>query len=556
MECRTVLERANATPIRPSSVKVDGPETLSPQDGDQLAVPPIDYQRVESQPEPEPDRIVFPSVKALVEASNSKHSTPVVTQRSVEVLSLPPRPSPTRRKSSFDKSPAVNPLPPVPDLPTSPTRISRREAAISEIGKPASAFQVDEPLPPLDLKSILQFASAKPPLSFNSAYTPVSRDVFSIRGRDAIPVSSHPHIFYDTELRAIVYRCKDPQSGGLTSTVIWVWQGKKAALGEQEGWKIRDLESRFSTKAVCCCQGGEPYDLIGLLGGVVAIRHGTRSIWTNEDASMHCVRETGFGGSIVIDEVDLVSRCSSLYQIGMFNNQKSISNLCSAFSYVIVVLGQVYVWHGRGSLPTEQSQAMSYAAFISADSLPVTELNEGAEDSMFWTYLGDNRWASAGFWSERRTMQRKAQSVWRVESPRVCTIATAVQGHCKRQIPRQIHFIPFFGDWDFDHGAIYVIDGILELFILVGKDARSQRNDIRLALALAEVCGMSTQDRTEPESHESQGISSATANQRPFEAPVHVVILPSQLPLDLRVGHTRFLDEAIVVSSISLVGLS
>ena len=94
--------------------------------------------------------------------------------------------------------------------------------------------------------------------------------------------------------------------------------------------------------------------------------------------------------------------------------------------------GQVYVWHGRGSLPTEQSQAVSYAALISTDSLPITELNEGKEDSMFWTYLGDDRWASAGFWGERRVMQSRIPSVWRVEFPKVCAIFTAVEGHCKR----------------------------------------------------------------------------------------------------------------------------
>src|SRR5258708_1623515 len=343
-------------------------ETL---DGDQLAAPPMRVEVSQSDPSPEP--IVFPSVKSMVEASNIKNSAVTVTLRNADTPSPPRGTSLTKRKSSIDTYRTTITLPPVQEPPTPPTMISRKGRTSSS--ETAESASVDAPLPPLELRSILQSASAKSPLSFNSAYTPVSTNVLSIRGRDAIPVSSHTHIFYETELRAIVYQCKEPRSGGLASTVVWVWQGKDAVLGDQEEWKIRDLESRFCTKAICCYQGGEPYDLIGLLGGVVAIRHGTRTIWTNENMSMHCIREAGLGGGIIIDEIDLVSRYSSLQQIGKLNNQKSVSNLCSAFSYVVVVRGKVYVWHGRGSLPTEQSQAISYAALISADSLPVTELN-------------------------------------------------------------------------------------------------------------------------------------------------------------------------------------
>ncbi|KAF8342133.1 uncharacterized protein EI90DRAFT_1304399 [Cantharellus anzutake] len=394
--------------------------------------------------------------------------------------------TPTILRSAEAQSPPPNP-------PSPPTTISRKgRAVISEKTKSDPVPQVDESLPVVDVRSILQSAAVKPPLSFDLAYTPISTEVFVIRGRNADSVSSYPHIFYDTELRVILYRCKEPRSSELASTVIWVWRGRNAAMGGEEEWKIRDLESRFGTKAIRCNQGGEPYDLVGLLGGVVAIRRGTQGNWTNVNATMHCVRELSFGIGIVIDEVDL-----------------NISNLCSAFSYVIGALGQIYVWHGRGSLPTEQSQAVSYAALMSRDNLPVKEFNEGREDSKFWTYLGNGSWANARFWSERRELQKRTPSAWSVAFPR-------------------IHFVPFFGNQHLDHGTVYVVDGILELFVIVGKDARSQRNDIRLALALAE------------------GISSVTASERPFEAPVHVVVLPSQLPLDLRVGHTRFLDETLV----------
>lgn len=35
--------------------------------------------------------------------------------------------------------------------------------------------------------------------------------------------------------------------------------------------------------------------------------------------------------------------------------------------------------------------------------------------------------------------------------------------------------------------AVYVLDGIFELFVLVGKQARHKREDIRLAVSFAQV---------------------------------------------------------------------
>lgn len=145
---------------------------------------------------------------------------------------------------------------------------------------------------------------------------------------------TQPHVFYDTELRAIVYRSKD-MSSGLASTTIWTWRGKNAKVGDDEQWKIRDLESRFGTKVIPCEQGLEPLELISLLGGVVAIRQGSPSHWSAENTAMHCVRSAAHGSNVVINEVDLVSRCifTSLYSAFSFALRVvKISNLMTAFS--------------------------------------------------------------------------------------------------------------------------------------------------------------------------------------------------------------------------------
>lgn len=164
----------------------------------------------------------------------------------------------------------------------------------------------DKRLPKLDVVGLLSNAASPPPLSFNPSFKPISTDVLSIRGRAASPITTQPHVFYDTELRAIVYRSKD-MSSGLASTTIWTWRGKNAKVGDDEGWKIRDLESRFGTKVIPCVQGLEPLELISLLGGVIAIRQGSPTHWSPENTAMHCVRSASHGSNVTINEINLVS---------------------------------------------------------------------------------------------------------------------------------------------------------------------------------------------------------------------------------------------------------
>ncbi len=52
-------------------------------------------------------------------------------------------------------------------------------------------------------------------------------------------------------------------------------------------------------------QGKEPYDLVQLLGGTLAIRRGSRSHWSRENTALHCVRMHG-SHFVVIEEIELV----------------------------------------------------------------------------------------------------------------------------------------------------------------------------------------------------------------------------------------------------------
>jgi hypothetical protein len=94
--------------------------------------------------------------------------------------------------------------------------------------------------------------------------------------------------------------------------------------------------------------------------------------------------------------------------------------------------------------------------------------------------------------------------------------------------------------------SIYIIDCIWELFVKVGSAARGDRTGIKLALNTAKV-GVFFPREDFQELTYSQRISELTSSTRPFPPTVHVLVLPSRLPLDLSLN-LRELDDTEVVS--------
>jgi hypothetical protein len=113
---------------------------------------------------------------------------------------------------------------------------------------------------------------------------------------------------------------------------------------------------------------------------------------------MHLVRSVY--GAIFIDEQDL-----------------SILNLCSAFSYCLTILDTIYVWHGRGSTPAEREAATAYARSL-APSGNIVELVEGVndDDEMFWMILGNDDYAKADYWRWRPSTAGTEPKIWRVDA--------------------------------------------------------------------------------------------------------------------------------------------
>ncbi|KAK0212784.1 hypothetical protein DFS33DRAFT_1377248 [Desarmillaria ectypa] len=366
-------------------------------------------------------------------------------------------------------------------------RISNEdESRLNDIPNDIVQFHyTDEPLPHVDIGRLV--AKSSPTCQDRSVST-ISVDVLIISGCSATAITPDLNVFYDTEVLAIVHRSKS-KSSGLASTTVWAWQGKASQLKEKEEQKLKELASRYGSNYIVIPQYAEPAELLRVLENQLAIRQGSRAHWTAENTTMHVVRQNGDG--IIIDELDL-----------------SIRNLCSGFSYCVSVLGTIYVWHGCGSLARERQAAMRYAKTLGSNVVELSN-SEGDDDDMFWMILGEDDYAQADYWKWRSSASHIDPRIWHVNATRGEDAVSRISSFTQ-QSPKT---------------SVFVVDCVWELFVLVGQDARTQRHNIRLAISVA------------------QSLAQLVADDRPYQPTVHVLILPSQIPLDLHL-HFRDLDEA------------
>lgn len=105
----------------------------------------------------------------------------------------------------------------------------------------------------------------------------------------------------------------------------------------------------------------------------------------------------------------------------------------------------------------------------------MVELAQGENDDndMFWMVLGDEAFADADYWKWRRVAGYDIHPrTWRVDSSKRAHMLSRVE---------------FWSDEANFAQSVYVVDCVWELFVLVGSNARGQRQDIRLAFETAKV---------------------------------------------------------------------
>ncbi|KAJ7446184.1 hypothetical protein B0H11DRAFT_2085464 [Mycena galericulata] len=348
---------------------------------------------------------------------------------------------------------------------------------------------IDEPLPRVDVSPLIQGYIAPDP-SLDSQTIQV--DVMAIAGSTAIPLGL-THIFYDTELLAIIHRSKS-KTTGLTSSTVWSWRGKSSSLGSSEERKLAELAKRYGTSIVSIHQLAEPVELVRCLGGTLAVRQGSRAHWANENTAMHIVRS--MHGVIYIDQVDL-----------------DVKNICSGFSYCVSILDTLFVWHGCGSTFVERQAATDYGRTLTSnpDDIIVLIENENGDDEMFWMVLGEEaNYAKADYWKWRASVGFTSR-IWSVEAGRKDPVLP-LESFDRAESPQT---------------SVYLMDCVFEFFVLVPSGARGKRRDISLALSVARDAAV------------------RLASARPYTPTVHALILPSQIPVDLRVQF-RDLEEVFL----------
>lgn len=103
---------------------------------------------------------------------------------------------------------------------------------------------LDEPLPKINITALLNTEAHK--FMPNPYESTISTDVMRIAKSTANSISKDTHVFYDTEVLAIIQRSKSISSG-LVSTKVWSWQGKRSQYGEKEERKLQELAQRYGT---------------------------------------------------------------------------------------------------------------------------------------------------------------------------------------------------------------------------------------------------------------------------------------------------------------------
>ncbi|KAG8690551.1 hypothetical protein FRC11_010803 [Ceratobasidium sp. 423] len=423
--------------------------------------------------------------------------TPAGTLSKSQELSVPTA-EPVPVSTSPKTSPRISPKP-SPRL--SPKALSPRPSpkvqppSLPVENKYDGVFHVDQnmaPIPPFNLQQAINTNPYN--FTFPSNLKRISTDVFTLSNDRATLVSNNSCLVYDTELVAIVQRVRN-ETNGLVLSKVWGWCGRKAQPGGKEEGKLVDLAKQYGTSVIASFQGEESQELVDAVGGHWITRQGSRAHWTPENTTMHCTRR--LGDACFTDEVDF-----------------HVSNLCSAYSYCVTVLDAVYVWHGRGTTQPEREAAAAYGRMIVGPEKEIEEFDEGKEDPMFFMLLGDHAWANADYWKYRASLGKVAHR------PRMFL----VDARDKKQ-PVSCH-IPSVNKFAPD--TIFVLDGMLEMIVIVGPEARGRRTDILLAV------------------HVAISIATSVETKRPFVPPVHLVVLPSRLPLDVKAGFFRFVSEEFV----------
>ena len=201
----------------------------------------------------------------------------------------------------------------------------------------------------------------------------------------------------------------------------------------------------------------------------------------------------------------------------LFAFYQRTSNLCSADSFVVSILSSYIIWHGRGASPEVRAAARRFAQALqteagSSKADAISEEEEGHEEGVFWD-LFDQSEAYASSWYHSLSGERAPIRLHDVRLERGApSLVPAIE-------PDHLSLVDLMRD-----NQVSLLDlAQKELFVIVGRKARTEKTKIALGCLIAEQ------------------IANAAPQHRPA---VHVLVMPSKIPREVRAAARLWSDAA------------
>jgi hypothetical protein len=210
--------------------------------------------------------------------------------------------------------------------------------------------------------------------------------------------NTEEHVLYSKDMHAFLYMFNDEPGAVEPSAIKFLWMGKDCTLGEKDGMEFIRLMGDQNADTHVIHQGHETALFMRALGGVIVTRTGTRRTLDTVEESLFCVRE--WLGGVSIDQLAFRK-----------------SEFCSGFSYVIKKSGNVFVWHGNGSLSEEIAAARRFAGEIGT----VKEMMEADPSGCaeLWKCFDDYEYASGEFWRRKYDLSGFSPKLYLLEGQKV-----------------------------------------------------------------------------------------------------------------------------------------
>lgn len=306
---------------------------------------------------------------------------------------------------------------------------------------------------------------------------------------------------YEAETQVITHRYKDSATSAVISTAVYARVGRASGVVTStkscEAGKLMEFAQRYRTPVIDARQGRESAELVHLLGGCLVTREGDRQRFDRSTTCMYQVR--GMQGCLYIDQVDMLT-----------------GSLCSAYSAIVQLMGDVFVWHGIGATKAVRQGAVHYASKLRESKSQISEYEEGFEDELFWTCFEKGSPYSSAWHHRFLPLLGRDQLKSRLFGIQYAGSSAKLVEHSP------------FSALDVRRDGVFLLQLPMEIYVLVGPDARSHRHSIAAMLEAGSTLARQLAHQRGPQI---------------MSAPIHVVVFPSLVPREVRSAFRYWHDE-------------